>query len=188
MRVSAATTTTTVVVALAAASLMMMLDRIFGLLPAAVVPTRAFVRMDASTRYQALRKASRGQSFRSLGSLHMAGERLVGSSGGTTKNVPAVMDTFRPRSLLRQCINDAPREPGVYIMESAEGRKLYIGKSIKLSSRVPTYFGSSSSSGGVDRSGGELPLPAVQDAAAAVVLPGGNLSRRIAVMTTLVER
>lgn len=162
---------TTTTVALVAASLTMMLDRIFSFL----VPARAPVRTGCS-KSQVLRKASRGQSVPSLGSLRMGG----GLAGlGTTKNVP-VMDTFRPRPLLRRCINDAPREPGVYIMESAEGNKLYIGKSINLSSRVPSYFGSS----GSDRGGAE-------SAAArntAVVLLGGNLSRRIGVMTTLVDR
>lgn len=65
-------------------------------------------------------------------------------------------------------------------MESAEGSKLYIGKSINLSSRVPSYFGSS----GGDRVGAEL--AAARNTA--VVLPGRSLSRRIGVMTTLVER
>lgn len=61
-------------------------------------------------------------------------------------------------------------------MESGDGRKLYIGKSVKLSSRVPSYFSSiSSSSGGTAANNSS-------------VLPGGKLSRRIAIMTTLVER
>lgn len=60
-------------------------------------------------------------------------------------------------------------------MESGDGRKLYIGKSVNLTSRVQSYFSSSSSAS--NGGGGE-------DA----VLPGGKLSRRIAVMTTLVEK
>eukprot|EP00752_Nemacystus_decipiens_P008885 g7930.t1 len=52
-------------------------------------------------------------------------------------------------------------------MQGSHGRKLYIGKSVDLSSRVPSYFSTNDDGG---------------------VLPGGNLSRRIAVMTTLVER
>lgn len=78
----------------------------------------------------------------------------------------AGLDASRPRPLLRECLSSAPDGPGCYIMESGDGRKLYIGKSVKLSSRVPSYFSSNGSS----------------------VLPAGNLSRRIAVMTTLVER
>lgn len=60
-------------------------------------------------------------------------------------------------------------EPGVYIMESSDGRKLYIGKSVKLSSRVPSYF----------NNGGNVTL---------AVSPAVSVSRRIAVMTNLVER
>lgn len=88
-------------------------------------------------------------------------------------------DPRRPRPLLRQCLKYVPSEPGVYIMESADGRKLYIGKSVKLSSRVPTYFS-------YDSSVGSGSHQAVEGTAA--ILPGPNLSRRIAVMTTLVER
>lgn len=87
------------------------------------------------------------------------------------------VDTLRPRPLLQRCIKEAPSEPGVYVMESAEGSKLYIGKSVNLSSRVPSYF--SSSCEDCDKE------PVV---VATAVLPGTNLSRRIAVMTTLVER
>lgn len=65
-------------------------------------------------------------------------------------------------------------------MESADGRKLYIGKSVKLSSRVPSYF----TSGAESRDGEDAETSAV----AATILPGNNVSRRIAVMTTLVER
>lgn len=60
-------------------------------------------------------------------------------------------------------------EPGVYIMESGDGRKLYIGKSVKLSSRVPSYF----------NHGGDVTL---------AVSPAVSVSKRIAVMTKLVER
>lgn len=104
------------------------------------------------------------------------GEGLQGPS--TTTNALAV-DASRPRPLLRECIQAAPNEPGVYIMESADGQKLYIGKSVKLSSRVSSYFAGCTKRG--DEGGGEW-------GPASAVLPGANLSRRIAVMTTLVER
>lgn len=68
-------------------------------------------------------------------------------------------------------------EPGVYIMESTEGRKLYIGKSVKLSSRVPSYFNTS----GDLSANGEHGDPEE-------VLPASGISRRISVMTGLVER
>lgn len=87
-------------------------------------------------------------------------------------------DPLRPRPLLRQCLNDVPDEPGVYVMESVEGCKLYIGKSVKLSARVPSYFSYADGGGGVGGSAA---------AATSIVHPGSNLSRRIAVMTTLVE-
>lgn len=128
--------------------------------------------------------AGAAQPSRVRGFLRMGEGRL----GLSTASAP-VEDTLRPRPLLRDCIQAAPSEPGVYIMESAEGRKLYIGKSVKLSSRVPSYFSSiSKSSGGSEGSGerGRGVGPAA--VAEAVVLPGANLSRRIAVMTTLVER
>lgn len=115
------------------------------------------------------------QASRVLGSLRM-GEGLQGPS--TTRDALAV-DASRPRPLLRECIQAAPEEPGVYIMESADGQKLYIGKSVKLSSRVSTYFASCTKRG--EEGDGEW-------GPASVVLPGANLSRRIAVMTTLVER
>lgn len=54
-------------------------------------------------------------------------------------------------------------------MESGDGRKLYIGKSVKLSSRVPSYF----------NHGGDVTL---------AVSPAVSVSKRIAVMTNLVER
>lgn len=92
-----------------------------------------------------------------------------------TTAAAAGLDASRPRPLLRECLSSAPDEPGCYIMESGDGRKLYIGKSVKLSSRVPSYFSSSNSS-------------AAASSAGSSVLPAGNLSRRIAVMTTLVER
>lgn len=101
----------------------------------------------------------------SLGSL-----RMMMTSGH--QSLLAGLDASRPRPKLRECLSSAPEEPGCYIMESGDGRKLYIGKSVKLSSRVPRYFSSTSSNATIDGS----------------VLPGGNLSRRIAVMTTLVER
>lgn len=78
----------------------------------------------------------------------------------------------RPRPLLRRCVNEAPDEPGVYTFTDIDGRKLYIGKSVKLSSRVSSYFK-------IDSGCSEKE---------AVVLPGANLSHRIKVMTTLVER
>lgn len=84
-------------------------------------------------------------------------------------------DPLRPRPILRRCLREVPDEPGVYVMLSGEGRTLYIGKSVMLSSRVPSYF-SFADNGGC---GGDD---------VAVVLPGSNLSRRISVMTTLVER
>ncbi|CBJ49263.1 excinuclease ABC subunit C [Ectocarpus siliculosus] len=84
-----------------------------------------------------------------------------------------VLDPSRPRPRLRECILGAPDEPGCYIFESGDGRKLYIGKSVNLSSRVQSYFSSSSSAG---------------NGAEHAVRPGRSLSRRIAVMTDLVER
>ena len=96
-------------------------------------------------------------------SLRMAGESLPAL--GTTKF--PVADPSRPRSLLLECLQSAPASAGCYIMQGANGRKLYIGKSVKLSSRVPSYFSTTDGGG---------------------VFPGSNLSRRIAVMTTLVER
>ena len=96
-------------------------------------------------------------------SLRMANDSLPAL--GTT-NFP-VVDPSRPRPHLLECLESAPASAGCYIMQAADGRKLYIGKSVKLSSRVPTYFSTTDDDS---------------------VLPGGNLSRRIAVMTTLVER
>eukprot|EP00903_Cladosiphon_okamuranus_P010412 g9848.t1 len=84
---------------------------------------------------------------------------------GTTKF--PVMDPARPRPLLLECLDSAPATAGCYIMQGVDGRNLYIGKSVKLNSRVPSYFSTTDYGG---------------------VLPGKNLSRRIAVMTTLVER
>lgn len=86
---------------------------------------------------------------------------------GTTK-LP-VVDPSRPRPLLLECLSSAPASAGCYIMQDADGGKLYIGKSVRLSSRVPSYFSTSTSDDGS-------------------IFPGRNLSRRIAVMTTLVER
>ncbi|MCK4386404.1 MAG: GIY-YIG nuclease family protein, partial [candidate division Zixibacteria bacterium] len=37
-----------------------------------------------------------------------------------------------------------PRSPGVYIMKTASGRILYIGKAQNLKARVGQYFGKSS--------------------------------------------
>lgn len=96
-------------------------------------------------------------------SLRMAGESLPAL--GTAKF--PVVDPSRPRPLLLECLSSVPASAGCYIMQGADGRKLYIGKSVKLSSRVPSYFNTTADGS---------------------VLPGGNLSRRIAVMTTLVER
>lgn len=96
-------------------------------------------------------------------SLRMAGEPLPAL--GTTKF--PVVDPSRPRPLLLECLSSAPASAGCYIMQAADGRKLYIGKSVRLSSRVPSYFSTTDDGS---------------------VFPGGNLSRRIAVMTTLVER
>ena len=110
-----------------------------------------------------------------LGSPRM-GEGLQGPS--SVRGALAA-DTLRPRPLLRECIQAAPSEPGVYIMESADGQKLYIGKSVKLSSRVSSYF-SGCTKRGEGGDGESVP--------SSVVLPGANLSRRIAVMTVLVER
>lgn len=107
------------------------------------------------------RRLSRG-----LGSsLRMAAEDSL--AGGTIARFP-VVDPSRPRPLLLESLASAPDTAGCYIMEGAGGAKLYIGKSVRLSSRVPSYFGAAGDDGSV--------------------LPGGNLSRRIAVMTTLVER
>ncbi|CAB1118969.1 unnamed protein product [Ectocarpus sp. CCAP 1310/34] len=108
---------------------------------------------------------SGGKSSHSLNSLRMM----------TTK--VSVLDPSRPRPQLRECILGAPDEPGCYIFESRDGRKLYIGKSVNLSSRVQSYFSSSSSSSSSAGNGAEHAMR-----------PGRNLSRRIAVMTDLVER
>lgn len=105
---------------------------------------------------------SGGKSSRSLNSLRMMTTKLP------------VLDPSRPRPRLRECILGAPDGPGCYIFESGDGRKMYIGKSVNLSSRVQSYFSSSSSS--------------VANGAEHSVRPGRNLSRRIAVMTHLVER
>ncbi len=112
------------------------------------------------------RRLSRGLGS-SLLRMAAAEDSLAGGSSAT--KLPAV-DPSRPRPLLLESLASAPDSPGVYIMEGAGGAKLYIGKSVRLSSRVPSYF--STGAAGDDGS----------------VLPGGNLSRRIAVMTTLVER
>lgn len=96
-------------------------------------------------------------------SLRMASESLPALN---TAKLP-VVDPSRCRPLLLECLESAPTSAGCYIMEGADGRKLYIGKSVKLSSRVPSYFNPTDDGR---------------------VFPGGNLSRRIAVMTTLVER
>lgn len=93
----------------------------------------------------------------------MAGESLPAL--GTTKF--PVVDPSRPRPRLLECLESAPASAGCYIMQGADHRKLYIGKSVKLSSRVPSYFSTTDDGS---------------------VFPGGNLSRRIAVMTNLVER
>lgn len=129
-------------------------------------------------------------SFISLSHLRMeASGSMQGSTapgGARSSQQAAGIDPLRPRPLLRRCITEAPPEPGVYVMESVDRRKLYIGKSIKLSSRVPSYFDISSSSGGGGNGRREEGKKAAE--AAGTVLPGSNLSRRIAVMTTLVER
>jgi len=38
-------------------------------------------------------------------------------------------------------LTDLPAEPGVYVLEDATGEALYVGKSVDLSRRVPSYFG-----------------------------------------------
>lgn len=103
------------------------------------------------------------QRWCGFSSFRMAGESIPAL--GATK-LPAV-DPARPRPLLLECLDSAPASAGCYVMQGADGRKLYIGKSVKLSSRVPSYFSTTGDGG---------------------VFPGRNLSRRIAVMTTLVER
>ncbi|CAM9342983.1 unnamed protein product [Discosporangium mesarthrocarpum] len=81
----------------------------------------------------------------------------------------ATAETYS-RPILKRCIQEAPAGPGVYIMETIEGQKLYIGKSVDLSSRVPSYFRIS----GKDA---EFSL-----------LPAASVSHRIAAMTNLVHR
>ncbi|CAM9798662.1 unnamed protein product [Choristocarpus tenellus] len=107
-------------------------------------------------------------------SLQLSLRRISCMSIPVAVESPEINDPFRPRPLLRRCIRDAPPESGVYVMETAEGQKLYIGKSVNLRSRVPSYFSGVSSEG---EGAGDL-----------TVHPAAKLSRRIAAMTTLVHR
>ncbi len=43
---------------------------------------------------------------------------------------------------LRAILRQLPSSPGVYLMKSAEGRVLYVGKADVLRNRVRSYFGS----------------------------------------------
>jgi len=49
-----------------------------------------------------------------------------------------------PPNLDSKAVETLTDEPGVYIFEDEAGRPLYVGKSIKLKSRVKSHFGSSS--------------------------------------------
>lgn len=122
-------------------------------------------RSSSSSPTVAVVAATTGGSYVSAGTFNSSPDSP--SSGGD--------DPMRPRPILLRCLRKVPDEPGVYVMLSGKGRTLYIGKSVMLSSRVPSYFSFADGGGGVGDG-------------AAVVLPGSNLSRRISVMTTLVER
>lgn len=46
-----------------------------------------------------------------------------------------------PKSLQPDIVRNLPEAPGVYIFEDAEGRPLYVGKSINIKKRVMSHFG-----------------------------------------------
>jgi excinuclease ABC subunit C len=43
-------------------------------------------------------------------------------------------------STLRRKISELPKAPGIYLFKDAQGRVLYVGKSVDLRSRVSSYF------------------------------------------------
>jgi excinuclease ABC subunit C len=44
------------------------------------------------------------------------------------------------KKLLSEKLNDLPQKPGVYVFKDAKGLILYVGKAVKLKSRVTSYF------------------------------------------------
>lgn len=46
-----------------------------------------------------------------------------------------------PKSLQPELVRNLPETPGVYIFEDADGRPLYVGKSINIKKRVMSHFG-----------------------------------------------
>ena len=46
-----------------------------------------------------------------------------------------------PETFDRETIKQLPEKPGIYIFKNSEGDVLYVGKGVKLRSRVRSYFG-----------------------------------------------
>ena len=47
----------------------------------------------------------------------------------------------------REVIRRLPEKPGIYIFKNSEGEVLYVGKGVKLRSRVRSYFGKTTGRG-----------------------------------------